>query len=163
MSIIYKSTRIGKNGKPFTLYKFRTMVENADKIGGHSTSADDPRLTKIGKFLRKWQIDELPQIWNIIKRDMNIVGCRPEVPSEIETLDEETKRIILSIKPGLTSSASLWNCSEGERLRGSKDPHKDYCEKIKPIKMRLNVEYVKSKSFMGDLKLIVQTLWKIIH
>lgn len=161
MSILYKSIRIGKYGKPFTIYKLRTMVEGADKMGPQSTSADDKRLTKFGKFLRRYQIDELPQLWNIIKGDMAIIGPRPELPSEIATLDNETKRIILSVKPGLSSPASIWDCSEGERLRGSENPHEYYCKYIKPTKMRLNTEYVKNKSFLGDLKLIWQTI-KII-
>ena len=88
MNIIYKSIRIGQYGKPFTIYKFRTMVEGADKMGGVSTSADDPRLTKIGKFLRKYNIDELPQLLNILKRDMNLVGPRPEVPEVINLMTE---------------------------------------------------------------------------
>lgn len=144
------------------LYKFRTMIENADKLGAPSTSDDDWRLTKIGRFLRRYQIDELPNLINVLKGDMALVGCRPEIPSEIDDLDEKTKNIILSIKPGLTSPASLWDFSEEEMLKGRADPHKYYQEHIRPKKMELNVWYVKNKSFWLDCKIILQTLAKII-
>lgn len=161
MSIFYKSQRVGKNGKIFTLYKFRTMKEGVK--GSLSTSADNHRLTKWGRWLRKYQLDELPQIWNILKGDMVLVGPRPELPSEFYSLGIHTSEIISSVKPGLTSPASLWDWHEEEMLKGSKDPHKTYCEKIKPIKMKLNVEYVKNKSFLGDIKIIIKTILKIFR
>ena len=157
--VFYCGQRIGRFGKPFRIFKFRTMVVNADKIGGPSTSADDPRLIKIGKFLKRYQLDELPQLINVLKGEMSFVGPRPEVPSEIESLEPETREIILSIRPGMTSLATLANPHEGEALKGSKDPHKTYCEKIKPEKIRLNLEYVKKKSLWLDIKIIIKTFF----
>lgn len=159
----YRGVRIGKDGKEFRIFKFRTMVPDAEKLGGPSTAGDDPRLLKIGHFLKKYQLDELPQLINVLKGEMSLVGPRPEVPSEIESFEPETRKIILSIKPGMTSTATLANPHEGEVLRGSKDPHKTYCEKIKPEKIRLNLEYVKTRSFVLDLKIIIKTIIKVFH
>jgi len=154
----YKGERVGKNGKIFKMYKFRSMVQNADKVGGPSTSADDPRLLKIGKFLRGHQLDELPQFINILKGEMSFVGPRPEVPSEVALYDEETKRIILSVKPGLTDLATLANLHEEEILRGAPNPHEAYRQLIQPKKLALAKEYVKTRSFWLDLKIILKTL-----
>lgn len=154
----YRGHRAGKNGTTFRMFKFRTMVQNADKIGGPSTSADDPRLTKIGLFLRKYKLDELPQLINILKGDMSFVGPRPEVPSEVETYDEEIKKIILSVRPGMTDLASLAGFHEEEVLRGAKDPHQAYRELIQPQKLKLAKEYVKIRSFWLDIKIILKTI-----
>lgn len=163
MSIFYKQVRIGQFGKPFTIFKFRTMCEGADKMGGPSTPADDPRLTRIGKFLRKYQIDELPQLWNILKGDMSFVGPRPEVPEYIDLLTDEQKKIILSVRPGLTDLATLANMSEGERLRGSKDPEKKYLEVIRPEKIRLQIKYVKTRSIWLDTRILLKTIYRIFR
>jgi len=160
--VFYRGERVGKNGKPFKIFKFRSMIEGAEELGGPSTAADDPRLTKIGKFLKKYQLDELPQLINVLKGEMSLVGPRPEVPSEIDSLDPETRKIILSVKPGMTSLATLANPHEGEILRGSKDPHKTYCEKIKPEKIRLNLEYVKQRSLLLDIKIIIKTFFAAV-
>lgn len=162
-NVFYKAQRTGKNGKVFTMYKFRTMVQNADKIGGPSTSADDPRLTKIGNFLRKYKLDELPQLINIFKGQMSFVGPRPEVPSEIDTYDPKTKKIILSVKPGLTDLASIADLHEEEVLRGSADPHKTYREKIQPQKIKLQLEYIKNNSFWLDIKILIRTFLNVIN
>ena len=160
--MLYKSQRIGKNGKPFILYKFRTMVRNADKIGPSSTAGDDPRITKIGRFLRKWKIDELPQIINIFKRDMNLVGPRPEIPEVINMLNNEERAIILSRRPGITDLASLWDFNEEERLTGEASPHEAYLEKIWPEKKRLQIEYIKIRTFWLDIKIIFLTFKRIL-
>jgi len=157
--VFYRGIRVGQYGKEFRMFKFRSMVENADKIGGPSTAGDDPRLTRMGKFLKKYQLDELPQLINVLKGEMSIVGPRPEVLSEVESLDFETRKIMLSVKPGITSLATLANPHEGEILKGSKDPHKTYVEKIKPEKIRLNLEYVRKKSFWLDMKIIIETFF----
>jgi lipopolysaccharide/colanic/teichoic acid biosynthesis glycosyltransferase len=156
--IFYRGERVGKDGKPFRIFKFRTMVPDAEKLGGPSTSADDPRLLKIGKFLRKHNLDELPQLINVLKGEMSFVGPRPEVPSEVETYPEETKKIILSIKPGMTDLATLEDIHEEEILRGAADPHQAYRELIKPKKLKLAVEYVRKRNFWLDLKIIFKTL-----
>jgi len=157
-SAFYMGERMGKGGKVFRMFKFRSMVSSADKIGGPSTSADDPRLLKIGKFLRRYQFDELPQFINILKGDMSFVGPRPEVPSEVETYDKETKEMILSVKPGLTDLATLEDVHEEEALRGAKDPHEAYRRLIQPGKLKLAKEYVKTHSFWLDIKIILRTL-----
>src|SRR3989344_4838370 len=159
--VLYFGTRIGKHGKPFKMYKFRTMVINAEALGGPSTAADDKRLTKIGNFLKKFQLDELPQLLNVLKGDMSFVGPRPEVKMYIDMMTEQDRNIILSVRPGMTDLASLWNFHEGEILKGSADPEKTYMEKIRPEKIRLQIKYVKEKSFLGDLKIIFQTIFKL--
>ena len=159
--IFYRAKRVGKNGKIFTMYKFRTMVINADKIGGPSTPMDDPRLTKAGRTLKKFQLDELPQLINVLIGDMGLVGPRPEVPFYVEMMTEEEKEIILSIRPGMTDWASLQNFHEGEILKGSVDPEKTYQEKIRPEKIRLQIKYVKERTFLKDIEIIVKTGMRI--
>jgi len=156
--VFYRGERVGRFGKKFRIFKFRTMVKNAEKLGGPSTSADDPRLTKFGKFLRKHKLDELPQLINVLKGEMSLVGPRPEVLSEVETYDEETKRIILSGKPGMTDLATLADIHEEEILKGSPDPHQTYREVIKPQKLQLAKEYVQNRSFWLDIKIILKTI-----
>jgi len=156
--VFYRGERVGQHGKIFRIFKFRTMVPNAEKLGGPSTAADDPRLTKFGKFLRRHKLDELPQLINILKGEMSLVGPRPEVPSEVALYDPETKEIILSVKPGLTDLATLENLHEEEVLKGAKDPHEAYRRLIQPQKLRLAKEYVKKRSFWLDLKIILKTL-----
>ncbi len=159
--VFFRGIRIGKDGKHFRIYKFRTMIVNAEELGGSSTPADDPRLTRIGNFLKKYQIDELPQLTNVVKGDMSLVGPRPEVPVYVNLMTEEEKKTILSVTPGMTDLASLWNFHEGELLKGSSDPEKTYLEKIRPEKIRLQLEYVKNHSFWLDLKIILKTILKL--
>lgn len=161
MNILYKSERVGKRGTLFMLYKFRTMVEDADKIGPPSTSADDPRITKWGRFMRKYKIDELPQLLNVLKGDMALVGPRPEVLEVIHMLTLNECAIILSVKPGITDLASLWNYNEEERLAGSSNPHQTYLDEIWPEKKRLQIEYIKTKSLWLDVCIVARTIWKI--
>jgi len=156
--VFYRGMRVGKGGREFRIFKFRTMVKDAEKMGGPSSSADDPRLTKFGKFLRKHNLDELPQLIDVLRGKMSFVGPRPEVPQEVETYDPEVKKIILSIRPGMTDLATLENIHEGEILRGSQDPHQAYREIIKPKKLKLATEYVKKRSFWLDIKIILKTL-----
>ncbi len=159
--VFYMSERTGRDGKPFKMYKFRTMVPNADKIGGPSTAADDPRLTKTGLFLKRFQIDELPQLINVLKGDMSLVGPRPEVKIYVDMMTEEEKNVILSVRPGITDFASLWNFHEGEILKGAEDPEKEYMEKIRPEKLRLQIKYVKEMNFWVDMKIILMTVLKL--
>lgn len=159
--VFYRGVRVGLNGKLFRIFKFRSMVVNADKIGGSSTSEDDPRLTKIGQFIRKYKLDELPQFINVLVGDMSIVGPRPEVPSEVATYSEEEKNI-LSVRPGITDYASLEYHNESEILKGAKDPHQAYREKIRPGKLKLALKYVNERSFKTDLDLIYQTFKTLV-
>lgn len=159
--VFFRGIRMGKSGKHFKIFKLRTMIPGAEELGGPSTAADDPRLTKLGKFLKKYQLDELPQLINVIKGEMSLVGPRPEVPLYVNMMREEEKKIILSVRPGITDLASLWNFHEGEILKGSSDPEKTYMEKIRPEKIRLQIEYVKNRSFWLDLKILFKTILKI--
>ncbi len=158
--VFYRGERVGKFGKPFKIYKFRTMVVNADKIGGSSTAADDPRLTKIAGFLKKYQLDELPQLINVVKGEMSLVGPRPEVQMYVNMFSKE-EEAILSVRPGMTDYASLWDFHEGELLQGSTDPEKTYMEEIRPEKIRLQLKYVREHSLWVDLKIILKTLGKV--
>ncbi|HUQ19463.1 MAG TPA: sugar transferase [Gemmatimonadaceae bacterium] len=153
----YRGPRVGKGGSMFDMLKFRTMVVNADKLGGSSTPEDDPRITKIGKFLRRTKLDELPQLMNVFKGDMSFVGPRPQVKWAVDRYTPE-ERAILSVRPGITDYASLRFANEGEILKGSTDPDRDYMEKIHPEKMRLSLEYVRSRSFATDLAIMGRTL-----
>ena len=160
-SVFYRGVRVGRYGKPFRIYKFRTMVVNAENIGGPSTADDDPRITRIGKFIRKYKLDELPQLINVLRGKMSFVGPRPEVPHYVNMFKEEEKAI-LSVRPGITDWASLWNPDEGAILAGSEDAEKTYMEKIRPEKIRLQLKYVRERSFWVDLKIIFQTFLKVV-
>jgi lipopolysaccharide/colanic/teichoic acid biosynthesis glycosyltransferase len=160
--VIYAGTRIGKRGKPFRLLKLRTMVVNADKIGGPSTSGDDPRVTRIGHILRRYKLDEVPQLINVLRGEMSLVGPRPEVPSEVAQYTPE-QRELLMVAPGITDWASMRFHNEGEILKGSADPHLAYEEKIKPEKIRLGLEYVRRHSFLVDMQILAGTVAILIR
>ena len=137
------------------------MVVNADQIGGSSTADDDPRVTKIGGKLRKYKLDELPQLLNVLKGDMSIVGPRPEVPYYTDKYNSNEKEI-LSLRPGITDWATLWNPDEGSILKGAEDPDKAYEELIQPTKIKLQLKYVREQSFGSDIKIILKTLKAIV-
>ena len=159
--VFFRGVRGGRNGRPFKIFKYRTMVLNAEKIGGPSTSDDDSRITSIGKKLRKFKLDELPQLINVVIGEMSIVGPRPEVLHYVNMFTEEEKAI-LSVRPGITDWASLWNPDEGAILAGSPDPEKTYMEKIRPNKLKLQLKYVRERSFWVDMKIILETIQTII-
>ena len=160
-TVFYRGERTGKNERLFRVFKFRTMVPNAEEIGGSSTAADDLRLTRLSGFLKKYQLDELPQLINVIKGEMSFVGPRPEVKMYVDMLSEEERKKIFSVRPGITDFASLWNFHEGEILKGSKDPEKTYMEKIRPKKIELQLKYVRERNFRLDIKLILKTIAKV--
>ena len=160
-NVLYRANRVGLSGVSFIMYKFRTMVANAENIGPASTSTDDRRITKTGRILRKYKIDEIPQLLNVLSGNMSIVGPRPEIRRFTDMFTEEEK-VILSVKPGITDWASIWNSNEGLILEGSEDPDKAYMELIRPEKIRLQLQYVKDHNFLIDLKIIFLTMIKII-
>lgn len=160
--IFYRQTRVGKDNKDFKLLKFRTMRPNADRQGLLITVGEDSRITRIGKFLRKYKIDELPQLFNIIKGDMSVVGPRPEVRRYVEMYDERQRRV-LTVRPGLTDYASLQYISESELLAESEDPEKTYIEEIMPAKLELNLQYIEKQSLTEDLRIIFKTLASIVR
>lgn len=158
--VFYRGVRAGRFGVPFRIFKFRSMVINADKIGGPSSSADDPRITKIGNFLREYKLDELPQLLNVWLGQMSLVGPRPEVMQEVSLYTDEEKRL-LQVRPGITDWSSIKFRNEGEILRGSIDPHRAYKEKIRPEKIRLGLQYVDEHSMWIDFKITLQTVLAI--
>lgn len=160
--VFYRGRRIGLHGKPFRIFKFRTMVVNAETLGPSSTSEDDPRITRIGKFLRKYKLDELPQLINVLKGEMSIVGPRPQVQWAVDLYTPQ-EREILSVRPGISDMASIMFANEEEILKGSLDPDRDYMEKIHPEKMRMSLEYVRNRSFAGDMKVIALTISAILE
>ncbi len=159
--VFYRGLRAGRLGKPFRIFKFRTMVRNADQLGGTSTPGDDPRVTRAGRLLRKYKVDELPQLLNVMRGEMSLVGPRPQVSWAVERYTEEEKAL-LGVRPGITDYASLKFRHEDEILRGSTQPDKDYFEKIHPEKMRLSLEYVKKQSFFLDCRILARTLVTVI-
>jgi len=159
--IFFKQIRIGKDGKKFKIYKFRTMVMDAEKEGKQITLKKDRRVTKIGKFLRKSKLDELPQLINVLKGEMSIVGPRPEVPKYVQLFEKEFKDI-LKIKPGITDIASITFIDESELLTGP-NPEQVYLNQILPKKIQLAKEYLDQISLLTDLKIIFQTILKIVR
>ena len=155
--LFYVQKRVGLNFKEFNLYKFRSMVVNADKVGPSVTSGDDPRITKIGKILRKTKIDELPQLINVLKGDMSLVGPRPEVMKFVKQRKEEYKKI-LTIKPGITDNAAIEYRDEETIMEQYENKEKAYIEIVLPEKIKLYNQYISNISFIGDLKLILKTV-----
>lgn len=159
--ILFKQERIGLNGKTFRILKFRTMVVNAEKIGKQITVNGDPRITKVGKFLRKFKLDELPQLYNVLKGEMSLAGPRPEVKKYIEMYSEEQRRV-LTVRPGITDYASIEYRNENDILALSNNPEHTYITKVMPEKLVLNLRYIEEISLLTDLKLIFLTLLKIV-
>lgn len=159
--VFYRQTRVGKNNKDFKIFKFRTMVVDADKKGMLITVGEDKRITKIGKFLRKTKLDELPQLINVFIGSMSFVGPRPEVRKYVELYDDFQKNV-LKIKPGITDLASIKYRDESTLLGKSDNPEKTYIEEIMPIKLKINLEYISKMSLAYDIKLIFLTLFRII-
>ena len=156
--ILFKQVRVGKNGKNFKVLKFRTMVINAEQIGDKVTTGDDPRITPIGHILRKYKLDELPQLINVLKGEMSLVGPRPEVPEYVEFYPSNVRDIVLSVPPGMTDKASIEFVNENELLSGSTDPVNDYKNKVLPIKLDYYVDYVETRSLYLDFSLILKTI-----
>ena len=158
--VVYKQKRIGKNGKKFALIKFRTMAKNAENLlTSHITVQNDSRITPVGRFLRKWKLDELPSLWNVLKGDMSIVGPRPDVPGYADKLQGETRRI-LEMKPGITGLATLKYADEEKLLAEVENPKRYNDEVIFPDKVRLNLEYMDNWSLWGDVIIIFRTVFR---
>lgn len=158
--VLFLQERVGKNGKPFRIMKFRTMVEGAEEMGLKITVGNDARVTRVGETLRKFKLDELPQILNIVKGEMSFVGPRPEVPKYVAHYTQEQKKV-LSIKPGVTDLASIKYRKESELLGQSQDPEITYLEEIMPEKLRINLDYVERASLAYDLRLLWMTVREV--
>ena len=159
--VFYRGERVGRGDTIFRIYKFRSMVVNAEKTGVSSTTKEDPRVTPIGRFLRKTKLDELPQLLNVFSGQMSIVGPRPEVKKFTDLYDDKEK-VLLELRPGITDYASLWDINEAEVLAGSSDPDKDYMEKIRPEKIRLQLKYERERSLWTDIKIVLLTIRKML-
>jgi lipopolysaccharide/colanic/teichoic acid biosynthesis glycosyltransferase len=155
--VFFTQERVGKGGSRFRMYKFRTMITRAEKVGGQLTVRHDKRITRIGRLLRKTKIDELPQLLNVVFGDMSLVGPRPEVPRYVDMYTPE-QREVLQLPPGITDPASIKYRSESDLLARSEDPERTYVEQIMPDKITLNLEYAEHASLAGDLRLILETL-----
>lgn len=156
-SVFYRQERVTQYGRHFRIYKFRTMVQDADRIGSHVTVGNDPRITRVGAKIRSRRIDELPQLFNVLGGAMTFVGTRPEAVKYVEAYTDEMKATLL-LPAGVTSSASIRYKDEAELLKASDDPDKTYTDKVLPEKMRINCEYLRNYSFFGDIALMLRTV-----
>jgi lipopolysaccharide/colanic/teichoic acid biosynthesis glycosyltransferase len=161
-SPFYIAPRVGKNGKLFRMVKLRSMVMGADKSKVDSTSANDSRITVIGQVIRKFKLDELTQLWNVLKGDMSLVGPRPNVERETDLYTAE-ERGLLEVRPGITDFSSIVFSDEGDILEGSEDPDLKYNQVIRPWKSRLGLVYVKNSSLVTDVKIILITIVAIVN
>lgn len=159
---IYKQLRVGLNGKDFYVYKFRSMRIGADKQGLITVGGRDPRITSIGYFIRKYKLDELPQLFNVLKGDMSLVGPRPEVRKYVDLYTDE-QREVLSVRPGITDYASIEYVDENAILGQAEDADKAYVELILPDKIRYNMKYIEHQSVKEYFKIIFMTIWSIVR
>ena len=155
--VIFKQQRVGRNGKLFTMYKFRSMTVNHS--GSSVSVAGESRITPLGAKLRKYKLDELPELWNVLKGDMSLVGPRPDVPGYADRLQGED-RLVLKLRPGITGPASLKYANEEEILAQVADPRRYNDEVIFPDKVRINLDYYYNRTFCGDIRLIFQTIFR---
>ena len=155
--VIFKQQRVGRNGKLFTMYKFRSMTVNHS--GSSVSVAGESRITPLGAKLRKYKLDELPELWNVLKGDMSLVGPRPDVPGYADRLQGE-ERLVLKLRPGITGPASLKYANEEEILAQVADPRRYNDEVIFPDKVRINLDYYYNRTFCGDIRLIFQTIFR---
>ncbi|WP_271811027.1 sugar transferase [Clostridium beijerinckii] len=159
--VFFKQIRIGEKNKEFEILKFRTMVVDAEKLGRQITVGNDNRITKIGAFLRKYKLDELPQLINVFKGDMSLVGPRPEVPRYVKMYNEEQRRV-LEVKPGITDLASIRYRDENDLLGEAENPDDFYINTIMPDKLALNLEYINKNNIFLDIYIILKTIVKCL-
>lgn len=158
--VFFKQIRIGLNGNPFKLYKFRSMYENSERKGQITIGSNDKRITRVGRFIRKYKMDELPQLFNVFKGDMSLVGPRPEVPKYVEKYSEYQMRV-LSVRPGITDYASIYFSNENDILAHKDNPEEYYVKFLIPQKIRLNMIYIKNYNILVYFKIIFTTIRKI--
>lgn len=156
--VFFRQVRVGRYEKPFRIYKFRTMVDGAEKMGNQITVESDKRVTKTGAFLRKTKIDELPQLINVVKGEMSLVGPRPEVPKYVALYPEEVKRVIFALRPGITDYAAIEFREESLLLQETENPEKKYVEEILPRKIELYEKYARQRTLLVDFMLILKTI-----
>jgi lipopolysaccharide/colanic/teichoic acid biosynthesis glycosyltransferase len=159
--VFYRGVRAGLGGRHFRMFKFRTMVPNAEQLGGPSTAGDDPRITRVGSFLRKYKLDELPQLFDILLGNMSFVGPRPQVLEDVERYSDE-ERLLLAVRPGITDYASIRFRHEDEILQGHSDPDAAYDMLIRSEKIRLGLEYVRTHTLQMDMAILIRTLLSVL-
>ncbi len=159
--VMFRQERVGRFGRPFRIHKFRTMRVDAPKLGPQITIGDDARITRSGRWLRATKIDELPQLWDVLRGAMSLVGPRPEVPRYVAMYPAALREVVLSVRPGITDPASLSFRNESELLAKAADPEREYVEVVMPMKLGLAADYVRNASLMGDIRLILATLGAI--
>ena len=158
--VFYRQVRVGRYGQDFKIFKFRTMVQDADRIGLSLTTGGDPRITRVGRLIRKCRLDEFSQILNVLSGTMSLVGSRPEVRRYVDAYRPEYLATLL-VRPGITATASIEFKDEDELLNSGGDPEQIYIERILPEKMRYNLEYLRHISVWGDLKIMFRTVWAV--
>jgi len=158
--IFYRQVRVGKDGVDFRIWKFRTMRPDSDKKGLLTVGGKDPRVTRVGYFLRKSKLDEIPQLINVLVGEMSLVGPRPEVRKYVNMYTPDQLRV-LDVRPGITDYASIEYRNENELLAKSSDPERTYVDEVMPAKLRLNMKYIEEKSLWTDVKILFRTGWKI--
>lgn len=156
--VLYRQLRIGRDNQPFYVYKFRTMYADADRCGPLITSSDDPRITPAGRFLRDTKLDELPQLINVVRGDMSLVGPRPQVPRFVQHFDPDYQALILAVRPGITGPTQLQFRDEEEMLRGKEDREGYYISTLLPIKCKLDADYVLRRSLLYDAQVVLRTI-----
>jgi len=160
--IFFRQKRVGRNFQPFWIYKFRTMVVDAPQRGAQITAGADPRITRVGRLLRKTKLDELPQLWNVLRGDMSFVGPRPEVPRYVEMFADDYMEI-LTVRPGITDPASLKFRHESDILGQAADPEAEYVQRILPEKIALAKQYIAQSSLAYDMRLLCETFWRVLR
>lgn len=158
--VFYRQVRVGRNGRDFRIWKFRTMTVNADRIGPALTVGNDVRITRVGRWLRKFKIDEFPQLLNVLKREMSLVGPRPEVRKYVDCYNTEQQQV-LKLTPGITDPASVEYYDENDLLDGQPDPERTYLDVVMPDKIRINLEYAARATAASDLWVIARTLLRV--
>lgn len=161
--VFFRQERVGRHGRIYRIHKFRTMVPDADRSGPQLTVAGDPRVTGVGRYLRRYKLDELPQLLDVLRGEMSLVGPRPEVPRYVAHYPAEVRDIVLSVRPGITDWAAIEFRNENELLAGAKDPERTYLEEVLPAKLARYVEYVRNQSLAGDIRIIFLTLMAIVR
>ena len=161
--VFFRQNRVGRFGAEFRIYKFRTMVDGAEDRGPGLTIGNDARITSSGEFLRRTKLDELPQLINVLKGEMSIVGPRPELPRYVRFYPPDVRERVLSVRPGITDEASIEFADESELLSRASDPDVEYVREILPRKLRLATEYIKTPTLLGDLRIILRTIARIVR
>jgi lipopolysaccharide/colanic/teichoic acid biosynthesis glycosyltransferase len=161
--VLYKARRIGRGGRPFQMYKFRTMIVQADQLGPALTYKDDPRITRAGRFLRRTHIDELPQLLNVLDGSMSLVGPRPEAPEYVD-LEIAVWREVLSVRPGICGLAQLtYAVDEAAMLQNGATVDRDYVDRILPKKLKLDLRYIRDRSLLLDVRLLLRTFLILVR